>query len=142
MTLVLLIKEEKELIIISRDYVYSIYHSDDYETIEIELLTNNIEDYHFESDYIVSSTIYNEEQELSVNIISITSNQDTLEFQNEELNQVHIKLKLPFTSNDYLVEIENAFLEIIYDNNESIKISIGEINYLFLKSKYRLFRCF
>lgn len=131
MTLVLLIKEEKELIIISRDYVYSIYHTNNYETIDIELLTNNKEDYHFEESYIIATTIYNETQELSVNITEITTDDNLIQFQNNELNQVIIKLELPFISNDYLVEIEDAYLEIIYDNNESINISIGEVNYLF-----------
>jgi len=132
MSLVLFIREEQELIIISKDYMYSIYHSDNYETIEIELLTNNKENYHFEKDYIIASTIYNQNQELSVTITNITTQNEPISFLNQEFNQVMIELELPFVSNDYLVEIEDAYLEIIYDNNESITISIGEINYLFL----------
>jgi hypothetical protein len=132
MTLILFVKEEKELIIISKEYVYSVYHSDNYETIDIELLTNNKEDYHFEKDYIISSKIYNQNQELSVSITKISTYNEAIILLDQEFNQVMIELELPFVSNDYLVEIEDAFLEIIYDNNESINISIGEINYLFL----------
>lgn len=131
MTLILFIKEENDLIIISKDYVYSIYHSDNYETIKLELLTNNKEDYHFIKDYIISSTIYNDDQELSVTITNISISNESIDFLNDQFNQVLIELKLPFVSNDYLVEIEDAYLEIVYDNNESIAISIGEINYLF-----------
>lgn len=132
MTIILFVKEETELIIISKDYVYSVYHSDNYEKIELELLTNNKDDYHFTKDYIISSTLYNETQELSVTITNITVSNEPIAFLDEEFNQVLIELELPFVSNDYLVEIEDAFLEVVYDNNESIAVSIGELNYLFL----------
>ena len=134
MTLVLFVREEQELIIISKDYVYSVYHSDNYETIDIELLTNNKDDYHFEKDYVISANIYNEDQELSVSVVNISTYNESISYLDKEFNQVMIELKLPFISNDYLVEIEDAYLEIVYDNNESINISIGEINYLFLEN--------
>lgn len=131
LTLLLLIKEEKELVIISRDYPYSIYHSDNYETIDIELLTNNPESYHFNNNYISSSKFYNEDEELSVSVKDIVKSSHSVSYQGDDFYIVTFKFTLPFISNELYIEMSDVFLELIYDNSQTISLRIGEVNYLF-----------
>ncbi|AIO19306.1 hypothetical protein KQ51_01430 [Candidatus Izimaplasma bacterium HR1] len=131
LTVLLLVREEKELIIISRDYQYSIYHSDNYESIDIEVLTNMPSSYHFNQDYIIDTKFYNNEEELSISIKDITISSNEIMYQDEPFYQIVFAFKLPFVSNDLLIEMEDVNLEIVYENMEKVSISIGELNYLF-----------
>lgn len=131
LTLLLLIKEETELIIISREYPFSIYHSDNYETIDIELLTNYPNSYHFDSEFIASTKATNTEEELSLSLKDVRKSSHSIYYQDMEFYLVTFSLTVPFTSNDLEIEMENVTLEILYDNNETIEFKIGELNYLF-----------
>ena len=131
LTLTLFIRKEKELTIISRDYPYSIYHSDNYETIDIEILTNSPGDYHFNQEYIISTKLYNHTQELSIDIKDIKISDTAIPMNDSQYYQVIFECAIPFQSNDLSIEMEEVFLEIIYENMETIEISVGEINYLF-----------
>lgn len=130
-TILLFIQKEEEVIIISRDYSYSVYHSDKQESINIELLTNQKESYHFNKDYIIDLNLHNETEELSVIVDDIFLGKDFLVYQDDEYYQVILKLSIPFTSNDLLIEMENTYLEITYENRETIDIKIGDVVYLF-----------
>lgn len=134
LTVLLFVKEEKELIIISRNYPYSIYHTDNYETIDIEILTNLKDSYHFEQSYINSSRLIGKENECSVDIKEIITSNHKVHLQSEDYYQVTFKLLIPFESNDYYLEMEDVNLELIYDNSERISFDIGEISYLFMET--------
>lgn len=136
LSILLLIKEEREVIIITRDYPYSIYHSDNYETIDIEVLTNEPDSYHFSKDYIVSSSFYTEEEELSTSIKDIKKSNHKVLYLEQDFYVVTFRLQLPFESNNFLIEMEEVHLELIYDNQEIIKLQVGELTYLFDDSRY------
>ena len=131
LTLLLLIREEKVLTIITKDYPYSIYHSDNYETIDIELLSSLPDSYHFDSEYIISARFFNIEEEFGANIKEITKSSHEIQYNDQTFYQITFEFTLPFSSNDYLINMEEVYLELIYENMETITLSIGEINYLF-----------
>lgn len=134
LSLLLLIKEEKEVVIISREYSYSIYHSDNYETIDIEVLTNEIESYHFSEDYISNTRLYNDIEEVSTRVKAIQKSHHRIPFNDEDYYLVTFQVQLPFQSNNYLIEMDDVHLEITYDNNEQVSLKIGDLQYLFEES--------
>ncbi len=131
LTILLLVKEEEEVIVITREYPYSIYHSDNYETIDIEVLTNAPYSYHFDNDYIVSSSLKNEKEQIHTSIKDIKKSTHAVSYLNQDFYVVTIRLQLPFTSTEYLLELEDADLVLLYENQEEVSVLIGDIAYLF-----------
>ena len=131
LTITMFIKEKKDLVIITNDTIYSIYHSDNNEKIAFELLTNQPDNYYFDDTYISSVVIKNNTEEISLELFDIIKGEDEIHYENDEFYHVSITTKMKLVSNDMLISMENVFLEINYENGETVSISIGEFNYLF-----------
>ncbi len=131
LSVLLFVKDEKELVIISSDNIYSIYHSDNYETFTIEVLTNQPQNYYFDNDYLSSASLKNDNQDLSIDITNISQSDNPIYYQEDEFYNLYLTAELSFTSDDLLISMENVFLHLNYMNGEEIVISIGEFNYLF-----------
>ncbi len=131
---VLLLKEDKELIIISNDSIISVYHSDNLETFTIEILTNQPNRYQFDSDFITTIQLKNSEQELSIDIKEIVKSSESITYKEEEMYLITLIMELPFISNDLLIQMERVFCVLNYDNGSSLEFEIGEFNYLFLET--------
>ena len=134
LSILLFIKEDQELIIISSDNVYSIYHSDNYETFTIELLTNQPQNYYFDNNYLSSAALKNDKQDLSIDIVKILHSDDTTLYKENEFYNIYFTAELSFISDDLLISMDNVFLHLNYMNGEEIIVSIGEFNYLFSDS--------
>lgn len=130
-TFVLFIKEEVEMVLISREYPYSIYHTDIQEKISIELLSNTPQSYHFSTDYIIDATIHNESEELSVIVQDIQVSDEEILYKETPYYQIIIDVSVSFTSTDLLVSIKDAYLELTYENMEVLDVKIGDVVYLF-----------
>jgi len=130
-TLFLLKETEEECIILTAPKIYSIYHSDDLETIEIEILTNQTDHFYFDKDYINNLSIENEEYTFPVTLLDVISKNETIIFEDNPYQSVTLKLRTELFSTDLLVQIEQANLSITYLNGENISLFIGEFNYLF-----------
>lgn len=132
LSILLFIKSDNDVKILAKEKIFSIYHSNNLETIEVELLTTNKESFHFIEEYIVSSALFTEDERLSVQVTNIEKTNNTILYNEEVYDQVIITLKLPFVSNDLLIEMEEVSLELIYENEEVLQFKVGEFNYLFL----------
>jgi hypothetical protein len=130
---VLNINPEVPLVIISKDTVYSQFHTDELETLQIKLLTNKPTDYHFIKDQVISSKIINEEQNISVNIKEIEVSNLPINYNEVLYYPLTISLKIPVNSTNHLLYLDQAKLSLIYENLNQIEVPLGELNYQFLK---------
>jgi hypothetical protein len=132
MIIVLNIKPEVPLVIISKNTVYSQFHTDELETLTVKLLTNKQLDYHFIKEQVISSRINNDEQNISVNIKDIKVSELPIAYNEEQYYTLTITLKIPFEATDHLLHIDHALLSLTYENLDVIEIPLGELNYQFL----------
>lgn len=131
MTVLLLIKDEKDLIILTSDNVISIYHSDDNEKITFELLTNKPQNYYFSNEFLSSANIENSEEVFSLEVSQISVSDVAIPYLEDQFYNVIITCQLEFTSNDYEIKMEDVNLHLNYENSDEIIIRVGEFNYLF-----------
>jgi|LGVE01.1.fsa_nt_gb hypothetical protein len=134
LSILLYVKDEEELVIISSDSIYSIYHSDVYESFTIEILTNQPQNYYFDNNYLSSASLKNDNQDLSIDITKITHSDNSIYYQEDEFYNLYLTAELSISSDDLLISMDNVFLHLNYMNGEEIVISIGEFNYLFYDS--------
>lgn len=133
LTVVLIIEKDVPCIIVSMPKIYSIYHSDPLETIDVELLTNQVDHYYFDAHYITNISIQNERLTFPVAVHSVQTKTTNYLYQDQEFQSVVFHLRPELTSVDMLVMMEEAQLVIIYDNGKTVSIAIGEFNYRFLE---------
>jgi len=129
----LFIPGHRNLKVITSPKIFSILKSSDNEYIEIELLVNQKDTYYFNKDYISSMSIKSEFDEeiipLVIHNISYSNNQ--YDYENDLFYLVNLSVSIGFESEEFLISFEKAFLDILYDNEENLKLYVGEFNYLF-----------
>ncbi|MBN2605381.1 MAG: hypothetical protein JXR62_06150 [Bacilli bacterium] len=137
LSLLLYIKEDSVFEIISVPSIHSFYKSSETETYNIELLTNNTQDYHFVTDYISSGSIQSldENELIPLQIIEFKTTENTYLYKNTSYQVIELSFKIAFDSPDYEIIIPEAYLHIQYSNNEDILIKIGEFHYRFLSNQ-------
>jgi len=131
MSFLLLIREDIETVIISNNNVFSIYHSDNLEKFEVELLTNTPDSFYFSEEYISAISVQNNEQTFALLLEDIDISNTYMEYLDEKFYQATLSLKLKIISNNIKINMTNANLVINYTNNQKLEIEIGEFNYLF-----------
>lgn len=117
--------------VLSNAQVISIYHTNQREEISISLLTNNPEDFYFDSDYIVFSKLYNDEETLSLRLKKIDYVKEEYIYDKMAYFQVDLHFTLPFTASASSINMDDVSLQLDYDNGDSVTVFIGEFNYLF-----------
>lgn len=127
----ILTAKEKPLIIITSPKVYSMKHTELNETFGISVLMNRNDTYHLNPSYIRSSSIIDGDNQLPINIEKIELLNDQIEVENESFYVVKFLVNLQLESNDHFIQYENATMEITYQNDKTIDLYIGELNYLF-----------
>ena len=132
LTAVLLIKEEKPLVIITSPKIYSYSKTDDYESFNISILANNIDSFYFDLEFINNAVITNDDKNkiIPIEIMEISNNNEVYLYNEEIYNVVSIRLKVSVGAVYLLEEISDAVLTLTYDNNKSVELYIGEFNYL------------
>lgn len=126
------IKDDEQLSIITSPKIYSLYQTSDNETFRISLLTSKANSYHFDRDYIFDSAITSDDESyLPLEIKSITAANYEIEINEIMYQEIIIECYVPFNMEDETIAIENAFLELTYDQDETLKLDIGEFNLLF-----------
>lgn len=132
-TVLLFIPDDKTFKIISSPKIHSIYKSSDNELFDLEFLVNKTDTYYFDSDFISRISLNSEldEEVVSLVIMEINYDDNMYIYDKEEYYLVEMSLGIGFNSDDYLIEFEETYLIIEYDNQEELKLFIGEFNYLF-----------
>lgn len=130
----LFIPSNKNLKIITSPKIFSLLKSSNNESIEVELLVNKTDTYYFDKDYIFSISL---NSEFDVEIIplvidEITYGNSLYDYDNDTFYLVNLSLSVGFESDDYLIDFKKAYLDISYNNEENLKLFIGEFNYLFM----------
>lgn len=129
----LFIPSNKNFKVITSPKIFSLLKSSDTESIEIELLVNKPNTYYFDEEYIFSVSLNSEFDKEIVPLVidEITYGNSQYEYKNDLYSLVRLSLSVGFDSEDYLINFEKAYLDITYNNEESLKLYIGEFNYRF-----------
>jgi len=135
LSILLYIKEDVSLEIITCPTIHSYFKTSETETFEIEILSNQPQNYRFDKEYISSSVIRSLDESIVVpiSITDISWSDSGYIYQGNSYQHVQFSLKIAFDSPDFEIHIPEAYLNLHYSNNEAILIKIGEFHYRFLK---------
>lgn len=133
MTLLFYLKEDIPFEIITCPSILSYYKSNETEVFQLQILTNDPDNYHLSTSYISSSVVsdISETNVIPVTISSIKVQEETYIYHDKSYQFVDLTLKIAFDSPDFLIDIEDAILRIHYTNDEIISLRIGDLNYRF-----------
>ncbi len=132
LSVLLFIEDTPSTKIIISPKIYSIVKSSDTETFGITFLANDTDSYYFNKDFVANTFLTSDKEEIiPLNIIEIDKSFEYYKVDNQKYYYVTIKLSIGFNSDDYLISLEEAYLNITYSNSKVIKLHIGEFNYLF-----------
>lgn len=132
LSLLMFIQENPKTEIIISPKIYSIMKSSDNEVFRITVLTNDLDSYYFNADYISNINLSSDGEDIVPLVISdIIKSNELYFYKNKQYYFITLELSLGFSSDDFLINIDNAYLDIRYSNTEEIKIFIGEFNYYF-----------
>lgn len=132
-SLLFYLKDDASLEIISRKAIHSYFQSSKTESFDIEVLTNDPDDYHFTTEYLTSSSIQSNDESdiIPITITDITTEGEVYIYQGNPYHHMYFEVKVAFDSPDYEIMIPNAYLTLTYSNNETVKLAIGEFHYRF-----------
>ena len=131
LSILLFIEDDITTKVVISPKIYSIMKSSDNELFNITILTNEIDSYHFNEDFISNINLSDEEEVIPIELVEIDKSNESYPYENEIYNFVTFKLRIGFRSDDFLLNFENAHLNIDYSNTDEISLFIGEFNYLF-----------
>ena len=138
LSILLFIEDDPKIKILTSPKIYSIMKSSDNEIFNITILTNDIDSYYFNQDYISNISLSSDSDKIvTLSLSDISKSSERYIYNNEVYYYLSFKLKVGFDSDDYLIEMRTAYLDIKYSNNNEIKLYIGEFNYLFYDEENR-----
>ncbi len=128
----LFIEDNPKTKIVVSPKIYSIMKSSDNEQFSIMFLVNDTDSYYFNKEYISNIKISSDNEDIIPCIINNIEKSSEYYIYNEEVYYyLTFELSIGFNSDDYLIFIEKAYLDIDYSNTHKIKLYIGEFNYYF-----------
>jgi len=136
LSLLLFIRNDPTIKVITSPKVYSIMKSSNNEGFNITILTNEINSYYFNEEYISNISLSSENDEIiSLSLDAISKSNENYIYNNEKYYYLSFKVNLEFSSDDYLILFDKAYLNVNYRNTKNIKLYIGEFNYLFFEEE-------
>ena len=132
LSVLLFIEDYPKTEIIVSPKIYSIIKSSDTELFSVVLLVNDIDSYYFNKDYISSIKITSDRKEIIPCLLdNIKKSSELHIYEEEAYYYLTLELSIGFDSDDYAININNAYLDISYSNTNEISLFIGEFNYYF-----------
>ncbi len=132
LSLLLFIKDNSNIEIITSPKIYSLFKSSEFESFDIPFLTNDSASYFFNEDYISKIVLVSDNDEIiPLTIKEIVKTNNFYNYADEEYNYLTFNLQIAFNSDDYNIVMNKAYLKITYKNAKEIMLYIGEVNYLF-----------
>lgn len=138
LTILLFIEESPKTKIIVSPKIYSIMKSSDNERFKINILVNDSQSYYFNEEYISDIRLSSENEEIiPLTLNSITTTNEGYIYDNNMYYFLTIELSIAFSSEDYLINMDKAYLDIFYTNANIVNLYIGEFNYYFYDEENR-----
>ncbi len=132
LSLLLFIKDDSNLEIITSPKIYSLYKSSEFESFNVPILTNDATNYFFKEDYIAKIALTADNDEIiPLTVKEIVKTNNLYNYADKKYYYLTFKLQIAFNSDDYNIVMNKAYLKITYKNAKEIKLYIGEVNYLF-----------
>lgn len=132
LTILLFIDSESVTRIIVSPKIYSLLKSSDTEYFNLTMLVNDKDTYYFNEDYITNVYLSSDSEDIiPLNLTEIKKSNDYYIYDSIEYNYIDFMLEIGFDSDDYLIKLEKAYLNITYSNGGEIVLYIGEFNYYF-----------
>lgn len=128
---VMIVKDETETKIIINPQYISMYHTDDYETFHISLLTTTPNISHFNEENVMFSSVENDTESMSLNLVDISSYGDGYDYLDDEYYVVDFEFQLPISMKDTEIKMSDCHINLSYANGDTLNLFIGEFNYLF-----------
>lgn len=129
--LLLLMKPREEFYVLYKSKSYSMMKSSKNESFQISMLASSEESFYLDAGYIVRAVIRNRETEeqvsLNVNDIHVSSDPVML---SKMYYPVTFDVSLSFDIDSYEITYQDAVLELVYENQEMFRLSMGEFYYL------------
>ena len=136
LSLLLFIKDDILVKVVVSPKCYSIMKSSSIETFKVKILVNEIDSYYFNADYISNISITSDTSEvIPIVLEDISKSNEVYPYNNELYYFLDFELSIGFNSDDYTISLEKAYLNIDYNNTKSMKLFIGEFNYLFYEEE-------
>jgi len=136
LSILLFIKDDPLVKVVISPKCYSIMKSSDIETFKVTILANELDSYYFNADYISNISITSNTSEIIPVILKdISKSNEGYLYNNELYYFLDFELSIGFNSDDYLIELEQAYLNIDYNNTKTMELFIGEFNYLFYEEE-------
>ena len=130
LAVVLLLDAPAASMVISHPTIHSHVHSDVLETIRIEIMTNDPEDYRFDEDYLHRAAIGSEDNLLAFDVIAIERAGEA-RYQEQPMTIVALLLRIAVVPEDARITYDEAILHLHYKNGQELAVPIGEFHYLF-----------
>ena len=132
LSVLLFIKEAPLVKVIVSPKCYSLMKSSETELFNVTIIVSNPESYYFNPEYIANISLSSDTDEIiSLVLNEISKSNEFYIYNNELYYYLTFELSIGFNSDDYLISMDKAYLNINYNNAKEMKLYIGEFNYLF-----------
>ena len=132
LSVLLFIKEEPLVKVVVSPKCYSLMKSSETELFNVTIIVSNPESYYFNPEYIANISLSSDTDEIiSLVLNEISKSNEFYIYNNELYYYLTFELSIGFNSDDYLISMDKAYLNINYNNAKEMKLYIGEFNYLF-----------
>jgi hypothetical protein len=129
-------KEESNRLF-TKDTLYSYKYTDSRDTIDVEVVATRNDHYYTDFDSVKEVSIQALDTILPVELKSISLLDSSLE-QDENYYLFVFRMSLNIVLEDDTISMEDANLHITYVNDESVKLEIGELHYVFDDNRHPL----
>lgn len=134
---IILIKQvPKTIELTTFEKAYNIVQLSDEETIEIPVYINYLDSYLVKKENIANANINNNEDSLSFTVEEINSIDDVTYLKNKKFYKYIFKLKPNINlDGNFTLEMNNAYLELNYEQGVNMKIGIGSFSYYYYNTQ-------
>jgi len=133
LSVILHLREEEPLVLITHPRVYSFYYSDPLERIRLDVLSNKTDDFRLYVDYVEQVEIANEETSLAFQLDRISIG-EPFQWDNQTMAVVSWYLAPEVVLSNSQIDIKQANLIVTYGNGSQVTLAIGDVHYLFSPS--------
>lgn len=125
--IVVSVKRSEKLNLLVLQKHYSLLYEDK-PTLNVSVYSNKDNNYYLDQNNIDKSFIYNDTDSYATQVLSFTKQENTLNYKDKTYTENVISFKLDVDSNN-LINIENAKAKIVYQNNDVLDLSLGNISF-------------
>lgn len=130
LAIVLLLDAPESSLLISHPMIHSHVYSDPLETIRIEIMTNDPDNYRFDATYVHRAAIGIEDEVTAFDVMAVERAGESI-YQGQPMTIVAFVLRIAVVPDDARISYPDAKLYLHYKNGQELTLPIGEFHYLF-----------